>query len=266
MNTRGKILRDTSAGAGLLVIDGRQLPFTLEGMWQSAEAPRTGMTVSAQLDEAGNIVGLAPVPEAQLAREQSQLILDAARAKGGALAGELTARLGLPMLVSLALLAAAWFALNTIVVSVGPQFSVGLSFWKLLGVLNAPNGVMASLNGGGADGAGLYGFMAVLALLGPAAPHLWADRRAHLGALLPLLFMIAVALTFYQGINNAMGAARAAASSFGGGGELIAGMQQNMLREAMRAVSLGLGFYLALAVSLYFAGRGALRYLAARAN
>lgn len=265
MSKRGKILRDTSAGAGLLVIDGQQLPFALEGMWQSAEAPRTGMTVTAQLDEAGNIVTLAPVPDAQLAREQSQLMLEAARAKGGALAGGVVARLGMPMVIALALLAAAWFALNTVVVSVGPQFSIGLSLWKLLGVLNTPAGVMSGLNGAGGS-AGLYGLAAVLALAAPAAPHFWKDRRAHLGALAPLLFMVLVALSFYQGIGSAMGEARAAAASFGGGGgEMLAGLQQSMLREAMRAVSLGLGFYLAVAVSLYFAVKGFFNYLVARA-
>jgi hypothetical protein len=266
MKKRGKILRDTSGGAGLLMIEGQQFPFTLEGMWRSEQAPRTGMTVEAQFEPDGTIAGLNPVSDAQLAREQSEVALAAARAKGGELASGLVARLGVPTLAALALLAAAWFGLNTVVVNVGPQFSLGLSFWKLLGVLNSPMGVMSGLNGAGA-GAGLYGLFAMLALAAPAAPHVWGDRRAHLGALMPLAFMLLVAFLFYNGIGNAVGDARGAAASFGGAeaASMVAGMQQSMLREAMRAVSLGVGFYLACAASLYFAVTGAIKYLAARA-
>lgn len=267
MKKRGKILRDTSGGAGLLMIEGQQFPFTLEGMWQSEQAPRTGMTVEAQFADDGTIAGLAPVSDAQLAREQSELALAAARAKGGALASGLVARLGVPTLAALAALAAGWFALNTVVVNVGPQFSLGLSFWKLLGILNAPMGLLSSLNGGGGGSAGMYGLFAVLALLAPAAPHVWNDRRAHLGGLMPLVWMLFIAFMFYNGIGSAVSDARGAAASFGGAaaGDMVAGMQQSMLREAMRAISLGVGFYLALAASVYFAVTGAIKFLAARA-
>lgn len=267
MKKRGKILRDTSGGAGLLMIEGQQFPFTLEGMWQSEQAPRTGMTVEAQFEHDGKIVGLNPVSEALLAREQSEIALAAARAKGGQLASGLVARVGVPTLAGLAALFAGWFVLNTVVVNVGPQFSLGLSFWKLLGMLNAPMGLLSSLNGGGGS-AGLYGLLAVVALLAPAAPHFWHDRRAHLGALVPLAWMLFIALMFYNGLSGAVSEARGQAAAFGAAAaaDMVAGMQQNMVREAMRAVSLGAGFYLALAASVYFAVTGAIKYLAARAG
>ncbi|MES2014971.1 MAG: hypothetical protein V4484_00640 [Pseudomonadota bacterium] len=266
MKKRGKILRDTSAGAGLLMIEGKQMPFTLEGMWQSEHAPRIGMTVEVQFDDSDAITSLQPVPDTQLAREQSEAALNAARAKGGELASGIVARVGMPTLIGLAMLAAAWFVLNTVAVNVGPGFRTGLSFWKLLGALNSPAGALAGLNGA-SDGAGIYGLFTVLALLAPAAPQFWQDRRAHLGALMPLLWMLLVAFIAYQSIGDAVSASRGAAASFGGAqaAEMIASMQQNMMREAMRAISLGLGFYLAVATSLYFAVTGAIRYMAARA-
>lgn len=266
MTKRGKILRDTSAGNGLLMIEGQQYPFTLEGMWRSEQAPRTGMTVEAQFAADGSISALQPVTDAQLAREQSELMLAAARAKGGAFATDLVGRLGVPLLAGLGLLALAWFVLNSVVVNVGPQYSVGLSFWKLLGVLNSPNSVMSSLQGGSA-GAGLYGLLAVLALLAPATPRLWHDSRAHLAALLPLVFMLLVAVMFYHSIGNAVDEARSSAAAFGGAAaaQMVAEMQSSMQREAMRAVSLGLGFYLACATSVAFAVNGTIKYLAARA-
>lgn len=266
MKKRGKILRDTSAGAGLLMIEGKQVPFTLEGMWQSEHVPRSGMTVEAQFDDSNTIVGLLPVPDTQLAREQSEAALSAARAKGGELANGIVARVGMTKLVGLALLAAAWFALNTVAVNVGPGYRTGLSFWKLLGVLNSPTGVLAGLNGA-VDNAGVYGLFTVLALLAPAAPQFWRDRRAHLCALMPLLWMLLVAFLFYQSIGDVVSASRGAAASFGGAqaAEMVASMQQSLMHEAMRAVSLGMGFYLAVAVSIYFAVTGAIHYLAARA-
>ena len=46
---------------------------------------------------------------------------------------------------------------------------------------------------------------------------------------------------------------------------MISNMQQSMQREVLRAISIGVGLYLACAISLYFAVKGAIAYLAARA-
>lgn len=40
--SRGKILRDTNAGPGLIFLDGRQLQFTLEEHWRSSTPPKVG--------------------------------------------------------------------------------------------------------------------------------------------------------------------------------------------------------------------------------
>lgn len=54
----GVVLRDTSAGSGLLMVEGRQLPFHLEGLWRSPVAPKPDMAVEAEFDGEGALVAL----------------------------------------------------------------------------------------------------------------------------------------------------------------------------------------------------------------
>ncbi len=263
MKKRGKVLRDTNMGNGLLMVDGKQYPFTLEGMWQSEHAPRVGMVVEVDFSGDDVIAAVQPVMETQLAREQAEETLATAKAKGSALASGMVQRFGLPTLAALAALAVAWLFLNTVSVQLAPGMKVGLTFWKLLAVLNNPAGVLAGFNGA-QDGAGFYGFLAALALIAPLAPQFWNDRRAHLGGVLPLAFMLLVAFVAYSGISNGMSEAQSAASAFGGSemGAMAREMQSEMARQAMRAVSLGAGFYVSLAASVYFAAKGAIKFLA----
>lgn len=52
------VLRDTSAGSGLLMVEGRQIPFRLEGIWHSPVAPKPDMQVEAEFNREGQLVGL----------------------------------------------------------------------------------------------------------------------------------------------------------------------------------------------------------------
>lgn len=266
MKHRGKILRDTNAGPGLLSSSGTQHPFTLETHWKSDMPPKVGMVVDVTLDGAGSLAEVTPVAESQLAKEQAELAMQAAKAKGGELAANLTARFGMPTLVAMAVLLVGWFFLNTVAVQVSSQYSVGMSFWKLLGVLNSPNGLINGLNGASA-GSGIYGFMCVVALVGPLAPQVWNDKRAHLGGLLPLAFMLVVALMVYLGINDSLKQAQEAAGFLGGeqAARMAESLSEMMLSKAMRAISIGAGAYLALFASLFLASRAAMKFLAAKA-
>ena len=53
MNHRGRILRDTNAGPGIVSLDGKQFSFTLETLWMSDIPPRPGMVVEASFRRAG---------------------------------------------------------------------------------------------------------------------------------------------------------------------------------------------------------------------
>jgi hypothetical protein len=52
---RGKILRDPRTGPGLLMIEGRQYSFSMEGVWKSEVPPKPGLAVDVKLDRAGQI-------------------------------------------------------------------------------------------------------------------------------------------------------------------------------------------------------------------
>lgn len=57
---QGKILREPGAGYGLVIIEGRQFPFSLTGLWQSPEPPKVGMTVEAEFQD-GKLVAIRPI-------------------------------------------------------------------------------------------------------------------------------------------------------------------------------------------------------------
>lgn len=257
MKQRGTILRDTRTGPGLVIVDGRQHPFTLEGIWRSDEAPAVNMTVDAQFDESGTLTALFAVPEVQLAREKADEAMAAVKARGG----QLAARVGTGTLVGTGLLAVAWFALNTVSVQLTPGMKIGMSLWKLLGVLNASGDAMAALSGNGGS-TGIYGVLAIVALVGPVASYFVRDARAQLANCLPLLFLLGIGLAFYSAISSSLSQAQGAAMAFGGSG--AADMVGTMTREVMRAISMGAGGYLGGAVSLYFTATGVLKFLAKR--
>ncbi|NMV37303.1 hypothetical protein [Ralstonia insidiosa] len=258
MKQRGTILRDTRTGPGLVIVNGHQHPLTLEAVWRSGEAPAVNMTVDAQFDETGALTALFAVPDAQLAREKADEAMAAVKARGG----QLAARVGTGTLVGTGLLTIAWFALNTVSVQLTPGMKIGMSLWKLLSVLNTSGDAMAALSGNG-GGTGIYGALAIVALVGPAASYFVRDTRAQLANCLPLLFLLGIGVAFYSGISGSLSQAQSAAMAFGGNG--AADMVGAMTREAMRAISIGAGGYLGCAVSLYFAAVGVLKFLIKRA-
>jgi hypothetical protein len=48
------------------------------------------------------------------------------------------------------------------------------------------------MEGRGSPSAGLYGFLAIVALAGPFLHYFWKDKRAVLAGVLPLLFMLVI--------------------------------------------------------------------------
>ena len=93
MTKRGKILRDTSAGNGLIVVDGQQYSFTLEGTWKSEVPPTVGTAVDVEFNDAGQVASLRAVPESQLTKEQAQAALTAAKGKGAEIFSPIVNRL-----------------------------------------------------------------------------------------------------------------------------------------------------------------------------
>ena len=55
---RGKILRDTSAGRGLLIVEGQQYPFSRNQLWKSDLPPQVGMVVEAEFNREGKLTAI----------------------------------------------------------------------------------------------------------------------------------------------------------------------------------------------------------------
>jgi hypothetical protein len=99
MKKRGKILRDPRTGPGLLMIEGRQYWFCLEGIWKSEVPPEPGLAVDVKLDRAGQILAITAVSDSQLAQEQAERSVDTTQAAGVKILRKIAAKCGMPNLL-----------------------------------------------------------------------------------------------------------------------------------------------------------------------
>ena len=255
MSKRGKVLRDPYAGPGLLMVDGQQYPFVLEGVWRSATPAKVGLPVDVEFDAGGTVRAITAVSESQVAKEQAELALATAKEKGAAVASNLVTRFGMPALIAEGVLIVAWFFLTAVSVQIPFAGKLEFTFWQILGFLNASN-LLDVLERNGHPSTGIYGFLALACLAGPLIHHFWKDKRAVLAGALPLVFMIIVGLMVRSNLNNALG---------GSVGTPLGEVQQQVQDEVMKAVSMGLGIYVSALAALYFAGVATKKFLAARA-
>jgi hypothetical protein len=254
MTKRGKVLRDTSAGPGLISIDGQHHQFSLEGVWRSDVPPVPGMAVQVEFAQDGSMTAITAVSDSQIAKEQAEAVVQAARQKGKVLASGAVAKFGLPTLVATGLLIVGWFFLSAASIQ-SLLGKMDLTFWQLLGYLNSSSAFDTVMQGRSGPSAGFYGFLAMIALAGPFIPYFWKDKRASLGGLLPLLFMLMAGIMLRGSINSSLG---------GDVNGPLGEMTRQMREEAMKAVSIGFGSYLSGLVSFYFAGVGVKKFLLAR--
>jgi hypothetical protein len=291
MNTvRGRILRDTAVGDGLISAAGKQHPFKLEGVWQSDRAPKVDQQVDVDFDDAGRIVAIRAVDPTAAAREQAERFMSTAgatakqwatdlKAKGAPALAELRAKgapaladmqtkgmpvvkryvalIGAPTLVAMGAVLLGWFFFAAVSIDFLGQHQ-SATFYDFLGVLNNPENGLAALEGRSAS-AGFYGFLAILALFAPLLPHFVKSQKLWLAYCAPGAWMVLAGVIGWWKVRSAMSEATSAAGGFGGGGEL-----QNMAREFMNelwnAISIGFGAYLAAAAAIYLAYVGIRRY------
>src|SRR4051812_34486810 len=70
MKKRGKILRDPFSGAGLLMVEGRQYPFSAK-QCKSGTSPRPGLPVEVELDSQNQLLSVAAVADMRLSEGQA---------------------------------------------------------------------------------------------------------------------------------------------------------------------------------------------------
>lgn len=258
MTRRGRILRDTNNGPGLLAVDGRQYSFTLEDMWLSDVPPRPGMIVDVAFDSQDAPRSVQAVPDNQIAKEQADQALAGARRQGTAIASNLKAKFGVPFIVAFVLLVLGWFFLAA--VRVGPsEMSVSVTFWQVLGYVGDIKAVQAlGQNPNFSPGSGIWGLLAIAALAGPLVPYFRKERYGALGGVLPLAMMVLVGVLLDTGLHSAL------AKNFGTSPMGVRAANEAITRF-MEGIHFGIGLWIALGAGIYFAYMGVKRFLIASA-
>jgi hypothetical protein len=54
----GKVLREPGAGDGLVIVEGRQFPFSLTELWQLPQPPKIGTNVEAEFNRDGQLIAI----------------------------------------------------------------------------------------------------------------------------------------------------------------------------------------------------------------
>jgi hypothetical protein len=205
---RGTIIKVPDASAGLLILNGQQRPFTLEGVWKSAVAPAANMAVDVDFDSAGAIAGITVVESHQLARERLDQLGGVAQERGkeaGKLAQQgvkaLAARMGVVPLAATVVFWIAWFFFPAASVEGGGTAGLSLTFWNLLGTdFSNPETLF---RGGGNHG--LFSLLGLIAIAAPfAAPFMRVAWSKYLNAA-PLAYFVIAFFAIMMNQNRAFG-------------------------------------------------------------
>jgi len=204
--------------------------------------------VNVDFDPNGNLRSISAIPESQMNGEQEKVPPGAGGLAIGTLAQE-DANLGVALLVQFSaamLLLVSWCSLTAVSIHLPFSGSVELTFWQVLGYLNA-GGLRQISDMAATPDAGVMGFAAILMLAGPLIHFFSADRRAALGGVLPLGFILWIA---YLVISSLRGIASEQAT--------------RVPRESFSDVSIGFGTYVLVSLAIYMAVLSAKQFMAAR--
>lgn len=277
---RGRVLRDTAVGDGLVFVDGDTYPFQLERLWRSEIAPHVNMAVDVEFGQDARIVSIRAVPGAQLLGDHTAHALDAAHSIAKRAASEFNqkgapalqwaiGRVGVPKLAAVCALALGWYSMHMLVINLGGFGELSLSFYDVLKLLNSDllSGDMRALllapssNPLAAQTAGLYGFAAFAAVIILLISPFLRDRRMQLVDIAPLLLLgIVVAAAYFQ-VTSAIHTAQSALGELGSGSAAETQELGQQVRQTLtKAVSVGFGTYVSTLSALYLAATGYLRF------
>ncbi len=258
---RGKILKDTNSGEGIVYVNDGQKSFMLQQHWKSAIPPKVGGVVDVEFDATGDLIAVYAVDETTLAKEQAQKTLNVLGAYGKEGANQVLARVSPSVLVSLFVIAISWTFFSAINVNIAKGFSASATFYDILKLINQGGEMSAIANINGS--AGLLGLLMWACLLAPLASHFHENKNLPLTYCAPLVFMFGVGLSVYLTVQNQI--SKTSAMSKAMLGNMVDELISEQISMAMKAISLGLGFYLSLMVALYLSAIGVKKYFANKA-
>lgn len=259
---RGNVLQvPTGDNPGLIFVNGQQVTFKLAGLWQSPIAPTVNQIVDVTLNEAGVPVHIAPVDAQTLAKEKFSQIAaltgdqgQQAAAIGKAVFQQVSARMGLPLMVTCAVLFLTWFLLPSLSVRMGQYSELNFTVSNILGLDLEQSG-----------GESHFGFLSFLGLVAVALPWIapWVRFRwSSLSFSAPLILLI-VAFARVRWQMHVL--VSQAIDQYGQivGSEAARAMSDQMSSRLSDAVSFDFGFWLVLILSLALAILGTRRLVRA---
>lgn len=250
MPKKGKVLRDPYGGPGLLMVEGRQYPFLMEGLWRSEVPAKPGLAVNVDFDTQGNVHSITALPECHLRTEDGG---PGASPRGSALSQGWAVITGDPaQLVAAIFLMLSWCFLTALSIH-QPSFGrTDLTFWEILGYLNAGN-FPPQISEIASPDSGVFGFLAIVMLAGPFLHLFWNHRRAPLGGVVPLAFMVLTAFVISGHVHGFLESPLTAGY----------GAAPRQARHGIwSAVTVGLGTYVSMSLGMYFGALGVTRFIA----
>lgn len=214
---KGTIIKTPDSTPGLLVVDGQQKSFALEGIWKSEVAPAVNMAVDIECDGAGLITGLTAVDAQKEAREKLEKIGDEAQKRGKEAVviaqqgvGALAARMGKVALIATVIVWIAWFFMPGLGFSVsffGAGQTKSYTLWDALSLDPSNN-----MNPGSF---GLLNLIVIVGILAPLAALFIRHRQARYLYAAPLACLLIAWFTVQHEFSQLLAAAGVAASITG---------------------------------------------------
>ncbi len=228
-----------SGERGVVTAGGQRHDFDINH-WQGNVAPAANMTVEVTTAD-GRLAGLAPVNEADLAREK----LAAVTGEGGKYARAIFADVGKDVAIGYG----AFFVIAMFVslISGNGFIDVRITLADLL------SGDIARAALGGGSGKGV-----LLATATIAVPYFWKHRLAPLAFTVPLLFTAKAFWPLYEQ-HRQQQEAMAAMGEFG---QAMSQMAQQMGAQTSAFDAVGIGAWLLIATVIFLAFKGITRFLA----
>ena len=232
--SRGTIIKVPDSTPGLVIVNGAQKSFTLEGVWRAPVAPAANMTVDVELNASGAVAGITAVDSQQLAKEKFEQLGGLAEKHGKEAAeiakqgvGALATRMGMSALVATVVLWVAWFFLP----AVNLDFFLlnrSFTFWEYLAMsLNNPQSPTGSR--------GILGLLGLLCIVAPVArPFVQHAKAKYLNAA-PLAFILVAPLMIYWRLAGGIGGSSAEPQTLA---ELQAGVQREAAKAMLDSLSI----------------------------
>lgn len=262
MIKRGRILRDTNAGAGLISVDGQKYELQLEKHWDCDALPELGAVVEIELDDSGQLIAAWAVDEKELMKEQAAKVFDKTKQTILVTYESLSASVGKPVLIATLAVFLGWFIFNSVSIKITANSSASFTFWEMLSFAGTSN-LLELMSNATSDGLNMYHLLAIAALGGPFLFLFWKNPLAYFGNCLALALMLFFAISSYLSIQDQWEASKQTMSAFGGTGtrNMMDSFAKEMMNEFWKYTSFGLGVYLASLGSLYLAFVGVKNYL-----